>query len=153
MISNNQRVRYACYTTNLCMSIVGNLSPILFLTFHSLYGISYSLLGLLILGQCILSVIQNRKDRPSQLAGFWLGFSLLVLVVLGWGTQENGLILYALYFGWAVWVLLFRLLQKLDDRIPHLTAIAGILILGALAIWNLPAMGKLVSFALTYYPI
>lgn len=29
------------------MSIVGNLSPVLFLTFCSLYGISYSLLGLL----------------------------------------------------------------------------------------------------------
>jgi MFS family permease len=31
------------------MSVVGNLSPILFLTFRSLYGISYSLLGLLVL--------------------------------------------------------------------------------------------------------
>ena len=31
------------------MSIVGNLSPLLFLTFRTLYGISYSLLGLLVL--------------------------------------------------------------------------------------------------------
>jgi MFS family permease len=31
------------------MSAVGNLSPVLFLTFRTLYGISYSLLGLLIL--------------------------------------------------------------------------------------------------------
>lgn len=31
------------------MSVVGNLSPLLFLTFRSLYGISYSLLGLLVL--------------------------------------------------------------------------------------------------------
>lgn len=31
------------------MSVVGNLSPILFLTFRSLYNISYSLLGLLVL--------------------------------------------------------------------------------------------------------
>ena len=31
------------------MSITGNLSPILFITFYSLYGISYSLLGLLVL--------------------------------------------------------------------------------------------------------
>jgi len=29
--------------------VVGNLSPLLFLTFHNLYGISYSLLGLLVL--------------------------------------------------------------------------------------------------------
>lgn len=43
------RLKYACYTTNITMSVVGNLSPILFLTFRSLYGISYSLLGLLVL--------------------------------------------------------------------------------------------------------
>lgn len=43
------RLKYACYTSNITMSVVGNLSPILFLTFRSLYGISYSLLGLLVL--------------------------------------------------------------------------------------------------------
>lgn len=43
------RVKYACYVTNLSMSVVGNLSPVLFLTFHQLYGISFSLLGLLVL--------------------------------------------------------------------------------------------------------
>ena len=40
--------KYACYTANITMSIVGNLPPILFLTFRNLYGISYSLLGLLV---------------------------------------------------------------------------------------------------------
>jgi fucose permease len=43
------RLKFACYTSNITMSVVGNLSPILFLTFRSLYGISYSLLGLLVL--------------------------------------------------------------------------------------------------------
>lgn len=43
------RLKWACYTANLTMSVVSNLSPVLFLTFRSLYGISYSLLGLLIL--------------------------------------------------------------------------------------------------------
>lgn len=49
MTTNYNRLKYACYATNLSMSIVGNLSPLLFLTFRSLYGISYSLLGLLVL--------------------------------------------------------------------------------------------------------
>ncbi|MBR7101632.1 MAG: MFS transporter [Clostridia bacterium] len=44
-----RRVKLACYSANISMSIVGNLSPILFLTFHYLYGISYTLLGLLVL--------------------------------------------------------------------------------------------------------
>lgn len=43
------RLKMACYTTNASMSVVATLSPILFLTFHDLYGISYSLLGTLVL--------------------------------------------------------------------------------------------------------
>ncbi len=46
---NYKRLKFACYSTNVTMSIVANLSPILFLTFRSMYGISYSLLGLLVL--------------------------------------------------------------------------------------------------------
>ena len=43
------RLKLACFSSSLSMSVVGNLSPVLFLTFRSLYGISYSLLGLLVL--------------------------------------------------------------------------------------------------------
>ena len=43
------RLKYACYTANVTMSAVANLSPVLFLTFRTLYGISYSSLGLLVL--------------------------------------------------------------------------------------------------------
>lgn len=39
----------ACYTTNIAMSAVGNLSPLLFVAFHTQYGISYTLLGTLVL--------------------------------------------------------------------------------------------------------
>lgn len=48
-MNNNKRLTLACYTVNVSMAIVGNLSPLLFMTFRSLYGISYSLLGLLVL--------------------------------------------------------------------------------------------------------
>lgn len=43
------RVKLGCYATNVTMAIISNLSPLLFLTFRNLYGISYSLLGLLVL--------------------------------------------------------------------------------------------------------
>lgn len=46
---NIKRIKSACYMTNISMSVVANLSPILFITFRELYGISYSLLGLLVL--------------------------------------------------------------------------------------------------------
>ncbi|MBQ6947623.1 MAG: MFS transporter [Clostridia bacterium] len=44
-----RRLKLACYTTNITMAVVGNLPPVLFLTFRDLYDISYSLLGLLVL--------------------------------------------------------------------------------------------------------
>ncbi len=43
------RLKAACYISNISMAVVGNLPPILFLTFREMYGISYSLLGLLVL--------------------------------------------------------------------------------------------------------
>ena len=44
-----RRLKWACYTTNITMSVIGHLSPVLFLTFRTQYGISYSMLGFLVL--------------------------------------------------------------------------------------------------------
>ena len=46
---NYTRLKYACYATNISMSVVTTLSSLLFVTFRTMYGISYTLLGLLIL--------------------------------------------------------------------------------------------------------
>lgn len=43
-----RRLKLACYTVNISMAIMGNLPPLLFLTFRDMYGISYSLLALLV---------------------------------------------------------------------------------------------------------
>jgi fucose permease len=49
MQKSYRRTVAACYSVNVTMSVIGNLSPLLFLTFHELYDISYSLLGTLVL--------------------------------------------------------------------------------------------------------
>ncbi len=46
---NYKRLKWACYTSNITMSVVACFSAVLFMTFHKLYGISYTLLGLLVL--------------------------------------------------------------------------------------------------------
>ena len=38
----------ACYLTGITMSIASNLSPLLFLTFRDMYGLSFTLMGLLV---------------------------------------------------------------------------------------------------------
>lgn len=57
MNNKTRLLKYACYSANITMSVVGNLSPVLFLTFRSLYGISYSLLGLLVLINFVTQLI------------------------------------------------------------------------------------------------
>ena len=44
-----KRIKAACYSMNVAMAVIGNLPPILFLTFHNKFDISFSLLGLLVL--------------------------------------------------------------------------------------------------------
>ena len=46
---NYKKTKYTCYYTNLAMSSAFSLPPILFVTFHNTYGISYTLLGTLVL--------------------------------------------------------------------------------------------------------
>ena len=46
---NYNRLKWAAYTANLSMSVVACLSPLLFVTFRTLYGISFTKLGLLVL--------------------------------------------------------------------------------------------------------
>ncbi|MBQ2955507.1 MAG: MFS transporter [Clostridia bacterium] len=48
-ITGFKRTKYACFYTYVAMSSIFSLPPILFVTFHDLYGISYTLLGTLVL--------------------------------------------------------------------------------------------------------
>ena len=57
MTNKHKRVKLACYSSNISMSIVGNLPPVLFLTFRHLYGISFSLLGALVLVNFVTQLI------------------------------------------------------------------------------------------------
>ena len=51
--TNFKRTKFACYSAYFTMSSVFSLPPLLFMTFHDLYGISYTLLGTLILANFI----------------------------------------------------------------------------------------------------
>lgn len=114
-----------------------------------------NIFGIVILLLAVISFIVNREKRCSQLAAFWIGFSVVVLVVFGWGTKENGLILYSLYFSWAYFALLFQLVEKIQSKlkikflIPVMTGLA----VAAMLIINIPAMMEMVDFAITYYPL
>ena len=62
---------------------------------------NYSVVGIILLVVLFISFLLNRKDKCSVIAFLWVLFSFIILVLVGWGTAENGLILYSLYFAWA----------------------------------------------------
>lgn len=110
--------------------------------------------GIAILLLAVVSAVLNKDKKSSLLAAGWVGFSIVVLLGLGWGTQENGLILYALYFGWAFFVLLFQLIEKIGDKLKLPWILPAISIAGviAFAAVNFPAIAEMLDFAITHFP-
>lgn len=112
------------------------------------------LAGVAILALALIGAIVSRKEKISQFAAAWIALSAVMLLVLGWGTSENGLILYGLYFGWAFLALLMQLVKTIENRlnVGYLTpavCVAGAI---ALAVVNIPAILEMVQFAITHYP-
>lgn len=108
-----------------------------------------SLPGLAVLAVAVVSGILFRKELFPRVCLGWLVFSFALLFGLGWGTQENGLILYALYFGWAFWALLGRLVLAIPRK--GVTALVFTAAAAGLAVLNLKAMAQLLYFALSHY--
>ena len=40
----------------------------------------------------------------------------MILCIIGWGTMENGLVLYSLYFAWAFLILIYKLLKRVFEK-------------------------------------
>ena len=116
---------------------------------------SINFIGVAIMLLIIASAILNRDKKSSMLAAGWVAFSVVMLLGLGWGTKENGLILYALYFGWAFLVLLFQLVEKIENKLntKFLVPVFSIGCAVILAVINIPASMEMVNFAITYFPV
>ncbi len=112
-------------------------------------GVSW--LGLGILALCVAGFVRGRRDSLCRIAMYWVIFSVLILVVAGWGTAENGLILYALYFAWAYFVLMYRLVEGLKLPVCWRGTLVLLTLLGLLLI-NGNAMAQLVRFGAVNYP-
>lgn len=92
MSSSVKRLKYACYTSNMSMSVVANLSPLLFLTFRTMYGLSFSLLGLLVL---INFFTQLTIDLIFSF--FSHKFNMRKTIIIMPALSVVGLIIYALW--------------------------------------------------------
>ena len=62
---NFKTTKLACYTAYFTMSSVFCVPPILFVTFRESYGISYTLLGTLVLINFFTQLLYSIGDRSS----------------------------------------------------------------------------------------
>lgn len=117
--SKVRHLKYACYSTNVTMSVVGNLSPLLFLTFRSLYGISYSKLGLLVLINfvtqlgidLVFSFFSHRFNIPKTVK------AIPVIAVAGFGLYALLPVLFPqyAYLGLALGTVIFSAASGLAE--------------------------------------
>lgn len=116
-------------------------------------NISYVGVGIILLA--ILGFILNRKDQFSIISMVWCVFSYLIIGIIGWGTAENGTILYSLYFGWSFLVLIYKLLQSICNKIKikNLLILVTIILVIMLININFYGINQLFNFALTYYKV
>lgn len=85
-------LKWAAYTANFSMSVVACLSPLLFVTFRTLYGISYTKLGLLVLINFVTQLLMD-----LMLTFFPHKFNIEKTVRLIPVLVTTGLLVYALF--------------------------------------------------------
>ena len=110
--------------------------------------------GIVILVLCAVAFLICRKRRVAVISAGWIGVWVLCLVIVGWGTFEDQLILYCLYFGWACMALLFMLTEQICEWLkkPRATlVIAAVGAVGMLCV-NIPGFIDMIKAFEIYYP-
>jgi len=89
----------------------------------------------------------------SKVCLCWLLFSVILLLIIGYGTDENGLILYSLYFMWAFLSLMVLLINKLFKKIPFIEYGIYINAIGYMLYCNIQTMIDIFNFGVKHYPL
>ncbi|MBQ7015002.1 MAG: MFS transporter, partial [Clostridia bacterium] len=120
-INKYKKTKYTCYFSYLAMASVFSLPPILFITFHENYGISYTLLGTLV---AINFCVQLCVDLAFSF--FSKHFNIHACVKIMPLLTTVGLLIYALiptffptmaYLGLAIGTILFSVASGLSEAL------------------------------------
>ncbi len=124
------------------------------MVWHELPVTALSIAGVILFALALIGFLFNRKQILSKVSLFWVAFSFAVICLFGWGTSENGMFLYTKYFGWAFFLLIVLLVQKVFAwlHIEKYTAPVYLAAAVGLFLYNLPQIKALLDFAITYYP-
>ncbi len=102
--------------------------------------------GICVLVGCGLAILLCWRQFALKLCAGWAAFSFVLLCLVGWGTAENGLILYELLFGWAFLGMLILLAKRIcDGCCPKLFVPLLIIAAGGTLAFSLPAFLEMVT--------
>lgn len=103
-------------------------------------------LGLAVFAAMFAGFWLSRDDRFSRTCLWWTLVSFGMLCLAGWGTYENSLVIYNLYFGWAYIGLVFRLFQKLCGKRGKVLLAACVAAGTAMAAVNIRGLVRMMDF-------
>lgn len=111
---------------------------------------NFNIIGVIILLILIFYIFRGTKSKESMIYIGWIFFSFIILFIFGWGTMENGLILYGLYFSWAYISIIFKIFNYLiaKNKTFYILVVILIFILG---INNIKSLIELINFGINYY--
>lgn len=111
--------------------------------------------GIALFALAIVCFFACLRERGAQICGYWILFSLALFLGMGYGTGENGVILYSHYFAWAFIGLYLCGLRKLCRAAgkggERVFVVAGWIFVAAIAVSMIFAMRGIVEFGLQYY--
>lgn len=113
---------------------------------------AWSAVGIVVILLTLGGIFLSWKSRFTKLCAAWLGFSFLLLGLVGWGTIDNGLMLYSLYFGWAFAGMIFQFFSRVLERCrPVKLAVLMALVLG-IGVYNVYALREVLVFGTQFFP-
>lgn len=108
-------------------------------------------MGIAILVCALCGFAFSYREWISKAAVLWVAFSVIILFAVGWGTAENGLILYTLYFAWAYLILLYQFLKNILRKPALLRAPLCVAAL-MMAMRNVYELVQIYRFGIGNYP-
>ncbi|MEN6595790.1 MAG: hypothetical protein ABFC31_12675 [Clostridiaceae bacterium] len=110
-------------------------------------------IGVAVLVLAAVGFALNRKSRLARVSLGWAAFSFVLLCLIGWGTAENGLVLYTLYFSWAYLVLAYLALDAALKKWKTVQSVVSIAAVTALLAVNAANIINIILFGIRYYPV
>ena len=116
---NYKRTKFACYSAYLTMASIFALPPLLFVTFHESYGVSYTLLGTLVLvnfctqlGIDLLFTFFSRYFNPKLMVRVMPFFTSLGLAIYAFAPVIFG---ENVYLGFLIGTVIFSVSAGLSE--------------------------------------